>query len=491
MKSKQENSSFVEWALAHDWLSGQFVSLLDVGASGGIDRFWRQFEPHLEALGFDPLIAEIKKLSSIETNKRVRYEAGWVGDGAQHALTSDKVYAFPATSASEAARISQRNFVQTHFNSGQEVAHSDRQLSLDAFLADEDPNRYDVLKVDTDSFDFFVLNGAKKLLSEGKVLFVECECQMHEIEPGWPCFADIDRFMRKAGYRLIGLDSWTYTRACLPGRFLYDFHAQTERGQVQFSDALYMLDPSLDRAAMDRLSVDTSKLTKLVILQAAFGYPDIAVATLLEMRKQNIVPGRVRVDDALDRLVPANPFGATTYKSYVDLFELDPDNFLASRWKLADHHKQPSEAPGKLISNIRVDLLRTNDDWRANGAKLEPKQTGTLVVTPDAAWNYAAVAPLGKLGHLVPREGHLFVRVHLRDVQGNPTISLYHAQSNTIFGEVEVAATTESQVVDLLIDPTVALAPDHLLVRNGGLGGTGHLMLERLELVTMNKEFGW
>lgn len=506
MKSKQEKSAFVEWALSQDWLRGQFVSLLDVGSSGGIDKFWRQFEPHLEALGFDPLIAEVNKLSSGEKNKRVHYEAGWVGDGTARTLPSGGLYGFPATSASEAARISQRNYVQTHFNSGQEVVYSDRQLTLDTFLAGRDPNRYDVLKVDTDGFDFFVLEGAKDLLAEGKLLLVECECQMHEVRPGWPCFADIDQFMRRAGYRLVGLDSWTYTRACLPGRFLYDIHAQTERGQIQFSDALYMLDPSQDSTAMDRLSSDASKLAKLVILQAAFGYPDLAVATLLEMRKQNIIPARVRIDDALDRLVPANPFGATTYRSYVELFELDPDSFLASRWDRANHHRRPAasanstsnkaaphkpSASANSISDIRLDLLRTNGDWRTNGARLEPKETGTMVVTPSAAWHYTAVAPLGRLSHLLPQEGHLFLRVHLRDVQGNPTISLYHAQSNTLHGEIEVALTNGSQVVDLLIDPTVAHAPDHVLIRNGGLGGPSCLTLERLELVTINEEFEW
>ncbi len=55
--------------------------VLDVGASGGIDPFWRQFEPHLKAVGFDPLVSEVERLNRVETNPDVSYAAAWIGNG--------------------------------------------------------------------------------------------------------------------------------------------------------------------------------------------------------------------------------------------------------------------------------------------------------------------------------------------------------------------------------------------------------------------------
>jgi hypothetical protein len=35
--------------------------LADVGVSGGIADYWRQFEPNLQVFGFDPLVTECKR----------------------------------------------------------------------------------------------------------------------------------------------------------------------------------------------------------------------------------------------------------------------------------------------------------------------------------------------------------------------------------------------------------------------------------------------
>src|SRR5262245_37478467 len=144
---RQFNSPFVHWALAQGWLDRQRLSLIDVGASGGIDNFWRQFHPYLTAVGFDPLQAEVDRLNGAETNRNVRYEAGWVGDGAARSSPEGTLYPFPFSSAAEAAKISQSDYVRTHFNSGQRIIYSDRRIALDQYVVDKDRNSFDALKV--------------------------------------------------------------------------------------------------------------------------------------------------------------------------------------------------------------------------------------------------------------------------------------------------------------------------------------------------------
>lgn len=337
MQRKDRQSRFIQQAKERDWLNGIEISLLDVGASGGIDPFWNQFRPHFRAVGFDPLVNEVKRLNAEEPDPKVSYEEAWIGDGTRRGFPDGCLSIFSATSAQRTATIRNLNYTEKYFNRGQELVYSDRTLRLDDFAAGAGFKDVDVVKIDTDGFDYYVLAGARRLLTEGAVLLVECECPFHElIGSQWPVFADIDRLMREMGYRLVDLDPWRYTRAALPDRFMYDIPAQTENGQVQFCDALYMLDPSIDLSARSRLENNPAKLCKLAMLLTAFGYPDLAAATLLTMRKIGAPFPGADIEAVLDMLVPANPYRAATYKDYASLFERDPDQFYASRWQEAE-----------------------------------------------------------------------------------------------------------------------------------------------------------
>lgn len=334
MKRKRFQSSFVEWALKQDILQGQKIFLLDVGASGGIDSFWKQFEPNFRAVGFDPLVLEVERLNRERLNEEIVYEAAWVGSDKATNFPTGTLYPFPFSTASAAAEITKQNYLQVNFNSGQEIIYSERRISLDKLLNIYNIFEIDALKIDTDGFDYFVLDGSENLLKNGQVLLVECECQMHEIAPGWPGFAEIDQLMRSAGYRLVDIDPWHYTRVALPGRFMYDIHAQTEDGQALFVDALYMLDPSIDASARDRLTENPIKLVKHALLLYAFGYSDLAADTLLLIKNLEY-NGNFVIQDALDRMVPENPYEIHSYSKYTALFNRDPDCFLSSRWKSA------------------------------------------------------------------------------------------------------------------------------------------------------------
>jgi FkbM family methyltransferase len=337
LQRKDYQSIFVQRAKRRGWLSGTEICLLDVGASGGIDTFWNQFRPCLRAVGFDPLVNEVKRLNAEEQDPKVTYEAAWIGDGVKHSFSDGSHSIFGLTSAHRTAEIKDFNYTEKYFNRDQGLLYSDRMLRLDDFAAGAGFDNVDVVKIDTDGFDYFVLEGARRLLTEGNVLLVECECQFHElIGSQWPVFADIDRFMREAGYRLVDLDPWRYTRAELPDRFKYDIAAQTETGQVNFCDALYMLDPSIDLLARERLQKNPAKLWKLAILLKAFGYADLAATTLLTIQKIGAQFAGLNIEEALDMMVPANPFGAATYQDYISVFERDPDRFYATRWQEAE-----------------------------------------------------------------------------------------------------------------------------------------------------------
>jgi hypothetical protein len=70
-------SRLVQHLLQSKLLTSDLV-VIDVGCSQGIDPGWRQFEPQLAGLGIDPLVPEIARLTSVESNPKVRYAEGYV-----------------------------------------------------------------------------------------------------------------------------------------------------------------------------------------------------------------------------------------------------------------------------------------------------------------------------------------------------------------------------------------------------------------------------
>jgi hypothetical protein len=65
-------------------LRDEYMSVIDVGCSGGIDAVWRLFEPNLSVRAFDPNLEEVDRLQSLERNPEVRYVPGFVGIEPEH-----------------------------------------------------------------------------------------------------------------------------------------------------------------------------------------------------------------------------------------------------------------------------------------------------------------------------------------------------------------------------------------------------------------------
>ncbi len=386
MQSFRDASVFVKFCIGAGILSDSRISLIDVGASGGIDSFWRQFEPGLKAVGFDPLVSEIALLNAQETNPNIRYEAAWIGEGPQapdltfvskaHDDNRGPLQPFDVTSARRAMTAASFDIVKDHFNRGAEPEMSDVHVSVDEWLARNDFGQVDILKCDVDGFDFLVLWGARNLLTSAtKPLAVKTEAQFHE----WrgrrgAAFGDIDRFMRDCGYRLIDLDVYHYTRASLPGPFQIDLFAQTEGGQALWCDALYMLDPVLDPKVFDALDArgdSEATFAKLAVLYEAFGYPDLTAGLLeaLEERGQSMFNG-VPFKQLLDALTPErNVFGVTKHADYLAAFDADPRRLFPYRQteQVAEAIVLPDNPVGSVFNWLPVSILVTHVSVRRMG----------------------------------------------------------------------------------------------------------------------------
>lgn len=321
-------------------------SLLDVGASGGIDIFFRQLSPDLIATGFDPLVSEVNRLNEEEKDPNIKYEACWITQGKSSPL-GDKfdnldtrtwagvaINYFGISSAFEAHKLQSFDYVKEVFNSGDEIVTADRYISVDEWRAAAGNPPLDILKVDVDGFDYQVLNGAHNTFQSEFPLAVITEAQVQEdVFHTKAAFGDIDVYIRNLGYRLLDIDMHRYSRAALPRQFMYDIFAQTTHGAMGACDALYMPDPVLDPAIFDRINTLHGPMgfLKLLILYDMFGLDDFGAALLLEMKKRSIDLPFGDSDDVLDLLVPENPYGATNYADYIAAFQSNPAKLFPTK----------------------------------------------------------------------------------------------------------------------------------------------------------------
>jgi hypothetical protein len=307
------------------------LSLVDVGASGGVSDYWRAFGDAFTAVGFDPLISNMKRVAAAESRPKVRYEAAFVGCKDFDALFPPeqrqvRVDPYPRVSSVRAEELMKIDFVTDHFNEGETLVWSDRHLTLDEFFPAGSRPSLDFLKVDTDGSDLQVLLGADRLFREGEFLGVMIEAQFQ----GWPhdfanTFANIDRHLRSRGFALYDLDRHRYTRAALPGHFEYNITGKTFTGQILWGDALYFRDLAHpEYEASWQYTVTRERLLKLVALFDLHALPDCAAELLVARPDLTVESDRTRL---LDLLVRSAGFQAS-YEEHLRRFEQRPESFF-------------------------------------------------------------------------------------------------------------------------------------------------------------------
>lgn len=315
------------------------MMVIDVGASGGIDGFWTCFGPKLQAVGFDPLIAEVDRLNKARGYGGIRYEAAFVGCRGfdelfppslrQDAIASKDNTSFPQTSAARAADAMRLNSIKEVYNAGAEIRLTDRHVSLDEYVQESGLRNVDFVKIDTDGHDIEVLLGAKQMLREREVLGISVESQMHGAShPYANTFSNIDRLLREWGFTLFDLDLWRYSRRSLPDKFYYQLAGQTVTGPIQWGEAVYFRDLArLDYEQMHGYAASIKKKVKLACLFELYGLPDCSAQILDQLLKQT---NDAFFSSLLDELVKQYRGSRLSYSKFLEYFDSDPKRFYPS-----------------------------------------------------------------------------------------------------------------------------------------------------------------
>jgi hypothetical protein len=315
------------------------LSLVDVGASGGIERHWEVFGRALRAWGFDPLIAEVARLNSITKHPAVSYHALRIIGGIKgpkgprcDKLTEKDNHPLARTSAVHAISVLKMDYARRFFDPTGAGVMTDEESSLDDFFSKTPHAGIDFIKIDTDGADFDVLLGAEGLIRASPTLGIFIEVQFHgPVRSDANLFCNVDSFLRARGFSLFDIEVYRYSRATLPKAFACNIPAQTRDGQVVWGDALYLRDAGdPDYEDMWGIRLSTEKLLKLAAIHELYGLEDCAAEALCKYRGK--VDEVVDVSHCLNLLTPPVRGRKVTFEEYRERFEREPRQWFPDAW---------------------------------------------------------------------------------------------------------------------------------------------------------------
>ena len=242
------------------------LTVLDVGARGGIHGRWRSCEKHLNAIGFEPDVDAYESLSDENsTGGNTRYLN--IALSNVHEETDFHNTRRPGCSSLLKPNV---EFLSDFPAVDRFDVLSSTKVTvstLDKVLVDAGLNDPDFIKVDTQGTALFVLQGGAETL-RNSIFGVEVEAEFAEIYQGQPLFAEVDQFLRESGFALFDIWSFHWKRKAA-------LESGGRKGQMIFADALYFKNP---KELLENGNCTKSKLLKALTICSVYGYLDYAVS---------------------------------------------------------------------------------------------------------------------------------------------------------------------------------------------------------------------
>lgn len=204
------------------------LTLVDVGARGGIHERWKPFRHYIEAYGFELDAGECARLNAAAQG--ITYLPVAVG-----AVDGELATLHITSKASCSSLLPPSRKLCSEFSYAADamrvVSTSEVALSRLDTICRREQISPDVLKIDTQGTELDVLIGAGEYLQ--RAIAVELEVEFMEQYEGQALFADIDQYMRSQGFTLRGIRR-TYWRND------HQSEISAHGGQLVHGDALYL-----------------------------------------------------------------------------------------------------------------------------------------------------------------------------------------------------------------------------------------------------------
>jgi FkbM family methyltransferase len=258
----------------HEHYAARPLTLVDVGARGGLQPNWRPAASHLRVVAFEPDPEEFARLTQRSA------------PGGRTLYINTALHRAPAELTLNAARnpgtsslLEPNHPFLTRFP---EAERFDvlrriplRVDALDSVLAANGIAHVDFLKIDTQGAELAILEGARNTVAE-QAFGVELEVNFAPLYLGQPSFGELDTLLRALGLQLMDIRPAYWKRA-------YGARYGGPKGQLVFADALYFKTEDRFQAHLERIAdvpARRSALLSAMSVSLLYGYVDYALELL-------------------------------------------------------------------------------------------------------------------------------------------------------------------------------------------------------------------
>tara|TARA_B100000315_G_scaffold257895_1_gene308313 strand:+ start:491 stop:1486 length:996 start_codon:yes stop_codon:yes gene_type:complete len=239
------------------------ITIVDIGAAGGLQRRWQNLEPHIRSILFEPepksfielndnSIANFKVLNTVLSNKK-----GHIN--------------FNICTKSEVSSVYKPNlsFLKLFHHSERFTIEKSLDLetnTLENELENNEINEIDFIKVDAQGHELNILEGAGSFLSG--TIGIETEVEFAPLYIGQPMFDDVNQYLKNKSFDLVDLKRYYWKRKTFD-------HFLQDKGQLIFGDALFLKSPE---SIYSSFGANQKKIIRAIVIYLTYGYVDLAHA---------------------------------------------------------------------------------------------------------------------------------------------------------------------------------------------------------------------
>lgn len=240
------------------------ITLVDVGAAGGLHKRWDPYRKVLKSILFEPDKEEYNKLIANKSENTLVINSA--------VAEEYKVVDFNICRWQEVSSIYTPNRPILDRYEDSNRFDIDRTISLEAnsinrLLQEQNIGEIDFIKIDTQGSELDILKGTSNYFQS--LIGLEVEVEFIELYDGQPLFSEVNNFIESKDFSLIDLRKCYWKRKGNSN--------SNRKGQLIYADALYF---KLPENVVTLKQLDQEKILKSIYIYLAYGYDDLARSLL-------------------------------------------------------------------------------------------------------------------------------------------------------------------------------------------------------------------
>lgn len=259
-------------------LCGNGISLVDIGAAGGLQDRWKPFSKFVDLVAVEPdprAKESIKKLETTTLRSLHRVNSPLA--------SATKVLDFYLCKHPRQSSVLKPNGAHfAKYNDGHKwaVEKVEKMNATTLDLAIDFKVKPDFLKLDTQGSELDILKGATETLRS--CLGVEAEVEFREIYESQPLFGDLSKHMQNSGFEFIDFVAFGRWERSRPDGL------RTFLGELIHADALFMRSPE-SAVTLAREANDENLILRYLALLCVYARSDMMRATIKIASEQTVI----------------------------------------------------------------------------------------------------------------------------------------------------------------------------------------------------------